>query len=344
MTATSFGEVVVLDLGSGTETVRTEHGKSTAELDLFDREEREFTISDGTVVHGWLIRDPDAATPAPLLLDIHGGPHNAWNGAADDWHLYHQELAARGWTVLLLNPRGSDGYGSDFYAGGIGAWGEADANDFLEPIDQLVAEGIADPKRLAVTGYSYGGFMTCYLTSRDKRFAAAVAGGVVSDLVSMSGTSDMGYYLSEFELGGQWWNARDRYEQMSPLARVDAVDTPTLIYHGAADVRCPVGQAQAVARGAARPRGPDPARPLPRRFASVRHRGSPVASHRCGPPRRRLGRAVRRRRTSGARRRALAAAARSAGRASRRSRRGARDHARTAGARRRARRGCHGTR
>src|SRR6185503_7337002 len=133
------------------------------------------------------------------LLDVHGGPHNAWNGAADDWHLYHQELAARGWTVLLLNPRGSDGYGANFFDGAIGAWGEADANDFLEPIDQLVAEGVVDPKRLAVTGYSYGGYMTCYLTSRDKRFAAAVAGGVVTDTVSMAGTSDAGHHLAEYE-------------------------------------------------------------------------------------------------------------------------------------------------
>ena len=81
----------------------------------------------------------------------------------------------------------------------------ADAKDFLEPIDQLVAEGIADPARLAVAGYSYGGFMTCYLTSRDDRFAAAVAGGVVSDLTSMAGTSDAAHFLSECELGGQPW-------------------------------------------------------------------------------------------------------------------------------------------
>ena len=71
----------------------------------------------------------------------------------------------------------------------------ADAKDFLEPIDQLVAEGLADPERLAVTGYSYGGYMTCYLTGHDDRFAAAVAGGVVSDLVSMGGTSDDGHFL-----------------------------------------------------------------------------------------------------------------------------------------------------
>ncbi len=338
VTATSFGEVVVVDLASGAETVRTEHGKSAAELDLFVREDREFTISDGTVVHGWLIRDPDAATPSPLLLDIHGGPHNAWNGAADDWHLYHQELAARGWTVLLLNPRGSDGYGSDFYTGGIGAWGEADAKDFLEPIDQLVAEGIADPKRLAVTGYSYGGFMTCYLTSRDNRFAAAVAGGVVSDLVSMAGTSDIGPLPEPAR-------ARRTVVERSRPVRAD-VAARACRRRRHADARLPRRRRRAlpgragsrVARRAARARRPDPPRPLPRCFASVRDRRTPVASGRLEPPRRRLGRAVRGRRTPGDRRRALAAAPRPAGCAPRRSRRRARDHAHTARARRRARR------
>jgi CubicO group peptidase (beta-lactamase class C family)/dienelactone hydrolase len=241
-TPTSYGEVVTVDLVSGAETVRTRHGEPAAEL--FVRQSRTFTISDGTVVEGWLVRDPAVSGPTPLLLDIHGGPHNAWNGAADEVHLYHQELAARGWTVLVVNPRGSDGYGESFYNGALGAWGEADARDFLEPLDALVAEGTADPRRLAVTGYSYGGFMTCYLTSRHNRFAAAVAGGVVTDLTSMAGTSDAGHFLSALELGGAPWTIRERYEAMSPLSRVDNVTTPTLIQHGGADLRCPVGQAE----------------------------------------------------------------------------------------------------
>jgi dipeptidyl aminopeptidase/acylaminoacyl peptidase/CubicO group peptidase (beta-lactamase class C family) len=243
---TSFGEIVTVDLRSehGSETLRSAHGASYRELELYPRVEREFTISDGSVVPGWLIRDPDADSPRPLLLDIHGGPHNAWNAAADEVHLYHQELVARGWSVLLLNPRGSDGYGERFYHAAIGAWGRADAKDFLEPIDDLVAEGIADPKRLAVVGYSYGGFMTCYLTSRDHRFAAAVAGGVVSDLVSMAGSSDVGHFLGTYELGGPPWADRARYDEMSPLTQVDQVRTPTLIIHGESDARCPIGQAE----------------------------------------------------------------------------------------------------
>ena len=243
-TPTSFGEIVAVDLTTGERTVRTRHGAKLDGVRLFAREEREFTISDGTVVHGWLIRDPEAGGPGPLLLDIHGGPHNAWNGAADEIHVYHQELAARGWSVLLLNPRGSDGYGERFFNAAVGAWGIADANDFLEPIDALVAEGVADPGRLAVAGYSYGGYMTCYLTSRDSRFAAAVAGGVVSDLTSMAGTSDAGHLLGEYELGGAPWADPAHYQAMSPLSGVANVRTPTLILQGAEDLRCPIGQAE----------------------------------------------------------------------------------------------------
>ncbi|MGN6792639.1 MAG: S9 family peptidase, partial [Streptosporangiaceae bacterium] len=193
-TPTSFGEVVTVDLADGSRTVRTNHGAYLDEIDLFRREERQFRISDGTLVHGWLIRDHATSDPQPLLLDVHGGPHNAWNAAADPVHVYHQQLAARGWATLLLNPRASDGYGEQFFNAGLGGWGRADAKDFLEPIDALVAEGVADPRRLAVAGYSYGGFMTCYLTSRDNRFAAAVAGGLICDLVSMAGTSDAGHH------------------------------------------------------------------------------------------------------------------------------------------------------
>ncbi|MGH3471260.1 MAG: serine hydrolase, partial [Nocardioidaceae bacterium] len=243
-TPESFGEIVDIDLATGATSTLTTHGEAIAEVALFPRESREFTLADGTVVQAWLMRSPDTTGPSPLLVDIHGGPHNAWNSAADEMHLYHQELVARGWTVLLVNPRGSDGYGEEFYDAVFGAWGEADAHDFLEPVDDLVAEGIADPKRLAVTGYSYGGFMTCYLTSRDARFAAAVPGGVVVDTISMGGTSDDAHALSVLELGLLPWQDAERLGELSPYARVADVETPTLVLQGADDVRCPVGQAQ----------------------------------------------------------------------------------------------------
>ena len=243
-TPTSYGEIAVVDLGTGAETALTDHGAALSGVDLHVREERWFTISDGTEVQAWLVHDPERSGRKPVLLDVHGGPHNAWNGAADEVHLYHQELVDRGWAVLLVNPRGSDGYGEAFYDGVQAAWGVADAPDFLEPLDQLVAEGFADPDRLAVAGYSYGGFMACWLTGHDDRFAAAVAGGPVSDLVSMGGTSDDSHFLSVYELGGTPWQEPEKYAAMSPLTRVSHVRTPTLVIQGANDLTCPIGQAQ----------------------------------------------------------------------------------------------------
>ncbi|GAA1941981.1 serine hydrolase [Nocardioides hwasunensis] len=242
-TPDSYGEIAVVDLTSGAETVLTDHGAALADVVHHPREARTFTISDGIEVEAWLVHDPEQQGTRPVLLDVHGGPHNAWNGAADEIHLYHQELVERGWAVLLVNPRGSDGYGEEFFAGVRGGWGTADAKDFLEPLDQLVADGFADPHRLAVAGYSYGGFMACWLTGHDDRFAAAVAGGTVSDLVSMYGTSD-DLCLSAYELGGTPWEEPEAYAAMSPLTRVADVRTPTLVLHGAEDRTCPLNQAQ----------------------------------------------------------------------------------------------------
>ncbi|NUR93320.1 MAG: S9 family peptidase [Nonomuraea sp.] len=207
------------------------------DVELLAPRRRTFTAPDGTPVEGFILRDENLTEPGPLLLDIHGGPHNAWAPVFDGVHLYHQVLAAQGWTVLTLNPRASDGYGEAFYTATKGGWGTIDQDDFLTPIDTLVAEGVADPDRLAVTGYSYGGYMTCWLTSHTDRFKAAVPGGCVSDLRSMAGTSDLGYFLKKHE------NAGEMVEQ-SPLTYVDDVTTPTLLLHGENDDRCPIGQAE----------------------------------------------------------------------------------------------------
>lgn len=245
-TPTSFGEIVRLDLTAGKSSVVTEHGAAPHGAELFVRESREFSISDGTNVQAWIVRDPAISGPTPLLVDVHGGPHNSWNGAVDEMHVFHQELAASGWTIVMINPRGSDGYGEEFWSGVNGGWGTSDAKDFLEPIDQLVADGIADPARLAVTGYSYGGYMTGYLTGHDDRFAAAVAGGIVADLFSMGGTSDDAHMLNELEIGIKPWESakREQLSAMSPYSSVDRVSTPTLVLHGEKDLRCPLHQAQ----------------------------------------------------------------------------------------------------
>ncbi len=238
-TVDAFGEVAFVDVATGELDFVTSYVADFDGVRYAKPEARSFTISDGVEVHGWLLRSADTTGPGPLLVDVHGGPHNAWSPVRDWAHLYHQVLVAQGWSVLLLNPRASDGYGEEFMRGGLGAWGEADENDFLEPVDALVAEGIADPERLTLTGYSYGGFMSCWLPTRTDRFAAVVAGGVVTDLVSMTGTSDAGGMIGRYEIGD---TARQR--ELSPLTHADNVTSPTLVLHGAADERCPVGQAE----------------------------------------------------------------------------------------------------
>ena len=203
-------------------------------------------ISDGTTVSG--LADPrprPSPDPDHILLDVHGGPHNAWNGAADEAAPVPPGAGEPGWARAPGEPAGQrrlrQGRSS---TAAVGGWGEADASDFLDPLDVLVAEGIADPQRLAVTGYSYGGYMTCYLTSRSDRFAAAVAGGVCSDLSSLTGTADAGYLLATAEL------ARPAVAQRGPAGPAVAVQPGRERPHsdprlpGDRHLRCPVGQAQ----------------------------------------------------------------------------------------------------
>ncbi|MEL5956264.1 S9 family peptidase [Streptomyces sp. CLV115] len=242
--AARFAEVVLLDLDdwtSGQQPARlTDHmARSLPEIALHPVTEREFGIADGTVVHGMITRAADTPPGGPLLVDVHGGPHNAWAPHSDPAHLYHQELATQGWTILTLNVRASDGYGEAFYTGAVGAWGETDEQDVLQSVAALVAEGLVDPGRIALTGYSYGGYLTCWLSARTDLFAAVVPGGVLVDLKSMAGTSEEGHLIAEHEIGDP-----ARLAELSPLSHADAVRAPTLILHGGADDTCPVGQAE----------------------------------------------------------------------------------------------------
>ena len=234
-TPRSPGEVFLLDLAGSAPERLTRH--APADIDPYVPVGRTFTAPDGTEVEGFVLRDESVTEPGPLLLDVHGGPHNAWAPVLDGFHLYHQVLAARGWTVLTLNPRASDGYGEAFYTATAGAWGLADAQDFLAAVDDLVAAGIADRERLAVTGYSYGGYMTCWLTGTTGRFKAAIAGGAVTDLAGLAGTSDLGMLIKTYECAGD-------LAAQSPITHAGEVTAPTLLLHGEDDDRCPIGQAE----------------------------------------------------------------------------------------------------
>jgi dipeptidyl aminopeptidase/acylaminoacyl peptidase len=240
-TADGRQRLMVLEPASGRRTVLAEMvppGEAVPAAPV------EFTARDGLKLAGWLIRRGGRGR-TPLLVDVHGGSFSgAWSPLLRPSRLYQQELAAEGWTILLLNARGSDGYGSDFARAAVGAWGEADAPDFHDAIDTLIGKGLVDPARLAVTGYSYGGFMSNWLTATSDRFSAAVAGGSICDFVSLFGTSDMGWNMSEYDI-----RVRPDLDPLgalrrSPIGLGRPVRTPTLLLHGEADLRCPISQAE----------------------------------------------------------------------------------------------------
>lgn len=180
----------------------------------------------------------------PLIVSIHGGPAGVFartylgapGGQADVL-----SLTERGYAILRTNPRGSGGYGRTFRFANTGDWGGGDYQDIMAGIDHVIGLGIADPDRLGVAGWSYGGFMTSWIITQTHRFKAACIGAPVTDPVSFNGTSDIPGFIADY-FGGESWDTPRAYERQSPLHHVKGVTTPALIQHGADDVRVPLGQ------------------------------------------------------------------------------------------------------
>lgn len=198
---------------------------------------------DGIEIQGWLIRDPLAQNgPAPLLLDVHGGPvwahRNRWAARLRAAAL----LVARGWSVLLPNPRGAPGRGRAFASGVVGDMGGADARDLLAGIDHLIATGIADPAKVAVTGTSYGGFMSAMLVTLTDRLAAAVPISPMTNWYSQHFTSHIPAFDAMF-LADPLGRAGGQYHERSPVFRASGALTPTLTMAGGLDRNTPPGQA-----------------------------------------------------------------------------------------------------
>ena len=150
-------------------------------------------------------------------------------------------FAARGYAVLRPNPRGSGGYGLKFRRANLNDWGGKDYEDLMAGVDHVISMGVADPERLAVMGWSYGGFMTSWVITHTPRFKAAAVGAGVTNLWSFTGTSDISSFLPYYFSGNPWENF-ENYRTHSPMAFVKGVTTPTLILHGEADVRVPISQ------------------------------------------------------------------------------------------------------
>ena len=202
---------------------------------------------DGRTIQGWwyppLAPDGSAlATPAPLVVQIHGGPMTYY-GHAPFWEW--QVLAGAGMGVLACNPRGSDGYGQAFAGANFRDWGDGPTADVLAGVDLLVAEGTADPARLGVTGGSYGGYLTSWIVGHDDRFAAAITCRSVNDLALIMGTGDIaGPEFGREYFGAQPWEDPDIYRSQSPLTYATRIRTPLLIQHAEQDLRTTIAQAE----------------------------------------------------------------------------------------------------
>lgn len=204
-----------------------------------------YTSVDQYEVEGWIMFPPSIkqSDKIPMILQIHGGPHSAYGyGFQHEW----QWLAAEGYAVLYVNPRGSQGYGESFLQQVVGDWGGKDYEDLMHGIDYIL--GVypqLNKDALFVTGASYGGYMTNMITARTNRFKAAITQNAVVNLHSMFGTSDIGFYFNCAQLGDvDLWKDEDKIMKFSPIRYAPQVKTPTLILHNEQDHRCPMEQAE----------------------------------------------------------------------------------------------------
>jgi dipeptidyl aminopeptidase/acylaminoacyl peptidase len=208
-------------------------------------EVRRWKAPDGREIEG-LLTLPVNYEPGkryPLLLVIHGGPMGVWGQTfvAEPTRYPIAAFAARGYAVLRGNPRGSSGYGKAFRYANFKDWGGGDYRDLMAGVDAMIRLGVADPDRLGVMGWSYGGFMTAWTVTQTQRFKAASVGAAVINLASFTATTDIPSFVPGY-FGAEPWDDPELYRKHSPISHVKGVRTPTLIQHGEADERVPIGQ------------------------------------------------------------------------------------------------------
>ena len=217
-----------------------------AKLDLQHPEFYRYKSFDGMSIEAALFRGAgaNAALPQPLVVLIHGGPAGQW---ANHFDGLTQLLVARGYSVFQPNIRGSVGYGQKFLESNRGDWGGGDFKDVMAGVDDLVARKVADPKRIAIGGWSYGGYMAEWAITQTDRFKAAISGAGMADLATEFGTEsrpegDEWYYGTPYEnLAG--------FQKSSPIVYIKNAKTPTLILQGEADTTDPLSQSQMLYRG-----------------------------------------------------------------------------------------------
>jgi dipeptidyl aminopeptidase/acylaminoacyl peptidase len=223
--------------GGELKKLTTTNDSVMAELRLPEVEYVHFKSKDGTTVAGYLYKPVgyQAGVEYPTILRPHGGP--VWAYYAE-FQFDAQLFAANGYAVLMPNPRGSSGYGLDYCKAIFADWGRKDFEDDMAMVDYAVAQGIAEPEKLGVGGWSYGGISTNFIITQTTRFKAAISGAGEFLYVTNWG-HDLYSRGWEYELGLPWEN-RALWEKMSPFNRVTAIKTPTMIMGGDADGNVPL--------------------------------------------------------------------------------------------------------
>lgn len=199
--------------------------------------------ADGTMIDCFLTRPPESradpqARPAgklPAILRIHGGPVSQYSSG---FNLEWQMLAAGGFAVVAANPRGSSGYGREFSRAIFADWGNKDYDDVMAAVDAAIRMGVADPERLGVGGWSYGGILTDHVISKTTRFKAAISGASEFNYLANYGTD---HYQRQWEAElGLPWQHPQLWMKLSPFYRLDAIVTPTLVMGGDKDMNVPI--------------------------------------------------------------------------------------------------------
>ena len=235
-------EIFVADAdGRNERKLTTFNDKLNAEVAWADAERFTYPSVGGLTIEGWLMK-PYGYEPGkkyPVVLYIHGGPHSAYN---EGWFDEFQNLAGAGMFVLYTNPRGSSGYGADFTYATRGRWFAEDYQDLMKATDIVARRSDVDSTRMGVTGGSYGGVMTAWITSHTTRYKAAEADRMIDNWWSWYGTSDA-QGLTEYEFYGKPWENPAMYDSLSPIRYVTRVKTPTLIVQSEEDFRAPMADA-----------------------------------------------------------------------------------------------------
>ncbi|HUG81697.1 MAG TPA: S9 family peptidase [Bryobacterales bacterium] len=238
-------EAYVVDVKSGKATKTSDTHKGLSMPPLGTTEVIRWKSKDGMEIEGLLTYPVGyrQGTRVPLALVIHGGPMGVFTetfiGARGLYPV--AAFASEGYAVLQPNPRGSSGYGLAFRVANVNDWGGGDYEDIMSGVDRVIEMGVADADRMAVMGWSYGGYMTSWVVGQTDRFKAACVGAAVTNLWSFTGTSDILDFLPGYFKGEPWENF-EGYRKHSPMSYVQNVKTPSLVLHGEEDLRVPISQ------------------------------------------------------------------------------------------------------